>query len=425
MGTRGLVVGSLALAVAVGCSDDPPAQSGTTATASGGSGGTAQGGGGQGGGAGCISCDPCDVDGDGREHAGEGCAGDDCDDSHPNCWDAATQGCCSGEGLLFHSEFEGGVTIDHTPPAPASQWRLAFHGLDSATGYDWSTEFPEDGAHVTIQALVHGSSELVGDDPARITDPRGEQYGTTGFVDAEVLDHPGVDGSADNQALFFHSWRSDPAFASTNSRLQVTWYPPAPMRQQGGEIYVAHWLKLQPDLYHVHTAYTDDWHSRWRSLGEWWNGQSGCGQDDFRQQLYLETYNSDFAFWRVAGGDTWTESTADRPDLAPAVDRWFFLEIYTLRHPTAGRVWVGVDGMTLFDVQGVQTMPSADCWDDTFVYNFLKMYGDLYNYEDRIVAERPPYQFWQYYDGLRIYDRLPSGHCAIDSTCPLAADLAD
>ena len=42
---------------------------------------------------------------------------------------------------------------------------------------------------------------------------------------------------------------------------------------------------------------------------------------------------------------------------------------------------------------------------------------------DRLQGDRPPYQFWQYYDGLRIYDRLPTGHCAADGSCPLAADL--
>ena len=421
------MVGAVGLVVAVGCSDEPAVSNTTAVGGTGAGGGTSSGGGGSGGeGAACSDCnDPCDVDGDGFEGSADGCAGDDCDDSHPNCWDSAAHGCCSGDGLLFHSEFEGGVTIDHTPPSPTGQWRLDFEGADSVTGYDWSTEFPEDGTHVTIQTLVHGGSEPVGTDPARITDPRGEQYGTTGFVDAEVMQHPGLDGVSDNQVLFFHSWRSDPAFANTNSRLQVTWYPLERMTQPGGEIYVAYWLKLQPDAYHVHTAYTGDWHSRWRSLGEWWNGQSGCGLEDFRHALYLETYNSDFLYWNVASGDLWTETTADRPDLAPPVDRWFFLEIYTLRHPTAGRVWVGVNGMTLFDMHDVKTMPTADCFDGSFVYNFLKMYGDLYNYEDRVPGERPPYQFWQYYDGLRIHDRLPTGHCALDSSCPLAANLAD
>jgi hypothetical protein len=138
----------------------------------------------------------------------------------------------------------------------------------------------------------------------------------------------------------------------------------------------------------------------------------------------METYGSDYVFWHVGAHNGWSLDTRDRPDLTPPVDRWFFLEVYTLRHPSQGRVWVGVNGMTLFDAQAVQTMPNTGgCYDGGLWYQFLKLYGDLYNYEDRIDRERPPYQFWQYYDGLRIHDRLPANHCAIDSSCPDASDL--
>lgn len=329
------------------------------------------------------------------------------------------------ERLLFYSELEGNVSVVHPQPSSTSQWRLYFEGFDDVTGYDWTSDFPqdEDFPPLSILCLVRGSSELIGDDPARIEDPHGDLYGTTGFVNAQVVEHPGIHGEP-NRVLKFHAWRDDPEMAA-NSRLQANWIPPEHMRLEGGEIYVAYWLKLQPNLYEVHTAYADpgDWHSRWRNIMEWRHDQDGCADANYRFSLLMETYGSEYVFWRL-GKDDWSVDTRDRPDLTPPVDRWFFLEVYTLRHPTQGRVWVGVNGMTLFDAVDVPTMPpTGGCYNGILYYQFLKLYGDLFNYQNRIERDRPPYQFWQYYDGIRLYDGLPYGHCAIDGSCPEAADL--
>ena len=369
--------------------------------------------------------DSCDADGDGYEVADGCCAGTDCDDAHPNCWDATAHGCCTDERLLFHSGFEGPLSFDMDSACvgnPTGERRPILRGTDS-TGFSWES-FPGD--DFFWQTVTSCSSELLGADPALVGDPTSQSTGTTGYANAAVVSEPSPSGE---RALLLQKWRTDGFIPS--SLVQNVWTPPASMVGVGRAVYVSYWIKFQSNL--VESQSHDEFFgfpalSDWRAFWELKYQGCGWGQNGYRMVLIINRNGGDYMRWNLRSDDGGYPNTsrivADSTAMSPPGDQWFFLEIYVYTHPTAGRVWIGVNGRTLAD-ESMMTWPDREIAGTPCATGWqmrpMQLSSSAYNDESSTTPPfgRPGFQHFQYYDEVRFHSDLPSGHCAIDGSCPV------
>ena len=199
-----------------------------------------------------------------------------------------------------------------------------------------------------------------------------------------------------------------------------------PGSEDQGDLYVAYWLKLEDDVFERLTA--DPWErgaralvpallprrlehamdNPWaaRVLTDWKTGQGTEGGD---YRVILSIYGDRDAhrlYWNLKGDNVadgglpeqifWEQTNSNVP---VPVGRWFRLEVFVHRSGgDDGRVWVAVDGATLFDRFGPNIGIHGLPWNR--IMPFLN-----YSTGQRLPAE-------QWVDDLEIRDGLPSSAAA-------------
>ena len=264
--------------------------------------------------------------------------------------------------LLFRSGFEGEVEIGALRPYGDGAWQ-EITGEDTESGFAWPPSIW--GGNGAFQLIAGDEATIVQADlAARMTN------------ELEFVAGPhGNRTRALRQIVRGGTGGADENWSSTQNDLVLM---PGPEDQ--GDLYIAYWLKLEDDVYERLTA--DPWDrgarrlipallpqrlehsmdSPWaaRVLTDWKTGRGTEGGD---YRILLSIYGDRDAhrlYWNLRGDSVanggmpeqvfWEQTNTI---VRVPVGRWFRLEIFVHRsHGEDGRVWVAVDGATLFDRHG-------------------------------------------------------------------------
>lgn len=269
--------------------------------------------------------------------------------------------------LLFKSGFEPAVALMR-PTAPQSQqWWQILSGRDTTTNYTWSDDLPGSSAS-KFQYLVGAAQKL------------------SDFIETRIDTIIGPGGSQ-TQALYQAVKKDDPNYTAT-TRNQYNMYP----TDQGSleKAYIKYWIQFQNDLDTLMPQ------NSWRNLMEW--RESG---DDYRFTLYIiKPKNSNQLAWKLEGqlgvlGSSPIDWTLVNTTIPAPVGKWFLLEVFWNRDSANGRVYVAVDGQTVFDKTGRNKKDSK-----LTVWNPFKVYTDSSFLKNG--------SFYQWIDDVEIYSDFPS-----------------
>jgi len=293
--------------------------------------------------------------------------------------------------LLFSSGFEGSFNLHPLTDCWGTGCWQEFDGTDSVTGFSWPGNVWGGGSKILLL------SDPVNTTSATINDYLFDRIDT-------VTGHTG----AQTHALFQENAQNVNGTGpmGTSAEQNVLQFLP---QNEGGDMYVSYWVKLQPDLVQKMTNLPDgpgiDTGGTWRSFfaiktgGQVaWGGPADNG--DYRIEAYVVTSGGGAPYWRIwgdnnAGGNAplvnnWTEVNRDVP---VPVDQWFKFEIFWHRSAGSdGRVWMAVNGQTLADHHG----PNMGAWNMPINRIFAPL---LYT-----GAAMPAYQW---VDDLEIWDGFP------------------
>lgn len=271
------------------------------------------------------------------------------------CCQPATTGRAARPRLLFASGFEGDISL----APPYGLWRHALHqdvvGLDSNTGYTWPAELW--GGRTSIQLLTDGPGGAISNSIESVT---------------------GHDGSA-TRALHLAVNSMQPG-GVTQSPLLLTGGNPT------SDFYISQWVKLPSNL------------GRLLGRGGW---MSGFGEwktaGDFRVISGIIVDGDGKPIWEMKWDNmaghlprqTFWRHTNSRVPVPQG--EWMHVEFFTRRGNTDGRVWLKVDGQTVFDHTGDNIGVNNDPIDRIFLAN---AYGSK------------PVDIWV--DDLEIWDGAPA-----------------
>ena len=264
--------------------------------------------------------------------------------------------------LLFRSGFEGEVRIGPAEPFSDGAWQ-EITGLDGESGFAWPPSIW--GGTATFQ-LIGGDERSI--EPAALAARMSNDF--------EFVAGPhGNRTRALRQVVRGGSRGADENWSSTQNDFVLL-----PGQDDQGDLYVAYWLKLEGDLLarlaaepwdrgvrtlipallprRLEHAIDNPWAAR--VLTDWKTGE-GAGGGDYRILLSIHgDRDLHRLYWNlradnVANGGLpeqifWeqTNSIVHVP-----VGRWFRLEVFVHRSGgNDGRVWVAVDGATIFDRYG-------------------------------------------------------------------------
>ncbi|MGQ0802378.1 MAG: hypothetical protein ACT4PI_00720 [Actinomycetota bacterium] len=221
--------------------------------------------------------------------------------------------------MLFASRFEDGVVVE-PPEVVNGTWRFPITGCDA--GFCWEDDLPGSRT-AAFFPLLPGSHPIDGVVETRID---------------TVTGPAGADTRAAYQEVTTDA-RGDPDAGRVRNQLPVFWTD-----DQG---YAAYDLLLQPDLRDVMPT----GEGSWRYLVEW--REAG---DGYRMWLGLRRRPTGDLFWEIQaqrdppGGPT--DWAFENHTVPVPVGEWARLEVYWDLDPVDGRLWVGVNGQTLFDHHG-------------------------------------------------------------------------
>lgn len=270
--------------------------------------------------------------------------------------------------LLFKSGFESGVSIKEP-----NDYNVI--GKDSVSGFEWPTDLPGLNANNFIYYETKSYHTL-----------SDYQATTIGSV-------TGHDGQS-TKAMHMNLKKRVTAETNLQNRIQYQWRPDndsSDPQERLEEMYISYWIKMN----------FDDTKS-WRNLAEM-RFKSG----DYRWALYIRDIRGT-PYWeldaqRGVAGDSPFDWLYHNKDVSVPQNQWFKLELYW-KHSAGddGRIWVAIDGTTLFDHHG-RTMRA----NPVAVFNPFKVYGTLG-------------EAW--YDDIEIWDNIPSDE---DRTtlAPIKSDL--
>lgn len=228
-----------------------------------------------------------------------------------------------GKELVFHSGFEHGVDLPR-PQVEGRQWWQEFRGRDEATGFSWDDDLP---GSPRFQFLVLSDKNISNHADNRIETVAGfDGSQTRALYMEQLLDDRDMDYNSRNQLLF----GNDGGFAN--------------------DVYYSYWIKLQGDLNELPQKCNST--ASWRLMGEWFTANDRIGYE-IRDVGKTPAWH--LKHERRASGGGWENGLFGdtNRDVAVPVGEWFFLEVY-LKHSTGGdgRVWIRVNGETVFDQRG-------------------------------------------------------------------------
>jgi hypothetical protein len=265
--------------------------------------------------------------------------------------------------LLFSSGFEGGVSL----AAPSGEWQNVV-GQDAATGANWPANLW--GGNSSIQTLTGGGS-------------------LSSTISNSIDNIPGPDGSP-TQALHLSVLQKASDVTQDPLLLQV--------KQEPGDFYISEWVKLPANLGQLLGP------GGWLTLNPAWKTTG-----DFRSVTNIEVDGSGTPYWHMkwdnlANGSLPAQTFWDDYNRSVPVpqDEWFHVEFFTHRSDSDGRVWLKIDGQTVFDHTG-----------DNIGVNNAPI--------DRIFLANPyaskPIDI--YVDNIQIWDGVPSGGSATPAPAPV------
>ena len=281
--------------------------------------------------------------------------------------------------LLFASGFEGAVELGPLAMYPTGAWQ-EITGIDATSGFTWP---PKIWGGTSRFQLIAGDSEQV--TAATLPD----------YMYNELQSVTGHDGTS-TRALFSTVQKSVGGALENWDRTQNDFVIfPGVMDQ--GDLYVSYWLKLQPDLLERMTV--DEWDSGWRGamrsilpgwlerkifsawagrvITDWKTGPEGGGGGDYR--ILFSVYadrSQDRLYWNLRGDNEangglspqtfWELNNAEA---GVPIGQWIRVEMFVHRSGKAdGRVWIAVDGQTLFDRYGPNLGVDELPWNRVFPF---------------------------------------------------------
>jgi len=278
--------------------------------------------------------------------------------------------------LLFKSGFESNVQLN--PPVAGgnpSQWLQSMSGQDQ--GFDWALNLPAYGIG-TWRYLVSGDSLL------------------NDYVNVKIDTTTGPNNNSSN-ALFMqikkYSSNGFGSFAKVRTQYDLDWDSTI-----STQAYSKYWMKFQPDLAHVMVPGTNTW----RYMMEW--RETGTANDDYRWTLGLLTGNNpaDSIYWKldgqfISGTNTFTNDWVQINQSTPVpIGQWFQLEVYwNQKADSTGRIWVAIDGVTIFNYIGPNRLNSA-----IRTWSIFKNYTGAESIDSGLV--------YQWLDDVEIWDSIPA-----------------
>lgn len=281
--------------------------------------------------------------------------------------------------LLFSSGFEQNVTL--RPIDQADCWsngcRQYIDGIDTTTGSSWPPNIWGGG----------GFSFLLADAPVDATTIRD-------YLFNQILTVTGH-GGLPTRVLYRQNTQSgccggDPqGGGATSNALMLT---PA---FEGGDLYISHWVKYQPDL----DRQLDP--QNWRTLFSWKTGGTGGANDgDYRAIVNIVSWGQPgIPYWDIRGDNAagadpnyieyWRVENRTVP---VPVGEWFKFEVFWHRSiGIDGRIWMAVNGQVIADHSG----PNRIARDINRIY-LSSNYGG------------GPYPLYVWLDDLQIWNGFPA-----------------
>lgn len=278
--------------------------------------------------------------------------------------------------LLFKSGFEGEIALGSPVMYGNGAWQ-EIAGTDRETGFTWPPKIWR-GATGRFQ-LIAGEREIV-KSPAALRE----------YMYNEIQTVAGRDGKP-TRALYSAVLKSvRGARRNTDATQNVFHLLPSPGEQ--GDLYASYWLKLQPDLLERMTA--AKWAGRvitdWKTGGDYRIILSVFG-DRAGKRLYWNLRGDNVANGGLPPQIFWELTNTSVP---VPVGEWFRVEVFVRRSGDAdGRVWVAIDGRTLFDRRGPNLGVDKLPWNRVMVF---------LNYSTH--QELPAYQW---VDDIELWDGFP------------------
>lgn len=287
--------------------------------------------------------------------------------------------------LLFSSGFEGDITLGAPVLHGNGAWQ-DISGTDRETGFAWPPKL-WGGATSRFQ-LIAGARERV-ESVARLREQ----------MHNEIQDVTGHDGRP-TRALYSAVMRGvGGADRNGDDTQNVFHLLPGPVAQ--GDLYVSYWLKLQADLLPRMTA--EKWAGR--VIADWKTGigTGGSPGADYRillsvfgeraqRRLYWHLQGDNVANGGLAARIFWERSNMTEP---VPVGEWFRVEMFVHRSQQGdGRVWVAINGHTLFDHEGPNMGVNRLPWNRLMIF---------LNYSTNQLLPA-----FQWVDDVEIWDGLPA-----------------
>jgi len=277
--------------------------------------------------------------------------------------------------LLFKSGFEGDIVFGPPLLQGKSAWQ-DISGVDRETGFAWPPRL-WGGA---------GRFQLIAGERERLESAAALRE----YMYNEIQTVAGRDGKP-TRALYSAVLKSvRGARRNTDATQNVFHLLPGPTEQ--GDLYASYWLKLQPDLLERMTA--EKWAGRvitdWKSGGDYRILLSVFG-DGAGRRLYWNLKADNVANGGLRPQIFWELTNTSVP---VPVGEWFRVEVFVRRSGDAdGRVWVAIDGRTLFDRRGPNLGVYKLPWNRVMVF---------LNYSTN--QELPAYQW---VDDIELWDGFP------------------
>jgi hypothetical protein len=277
--------------------------------------------------------------------------------------------------LLFKSGFEGDIVLEPPLVGGNNAWQ-DISGTDSDSGHEWP---PKLWGGIARFQLIAGERERI----SSVAELREYMFN-------EIQTVPGRDGKP-TRALYSAVLKSvkgrSKNFDATQNVFQVL-----PGAAAQGDLYVSYWLKLQPDLLERMTE--EKWAGRvitdWKTGGDYRLCLSVFGERRGKR-LYWNLRGDNVANGGLPPQIFWDQNN----DAVPVpVGKWLRVEAFVRRSGAAdGRVWVAVNGRTLFDRDGPNLGVNKLPWNRVMIF---------LNYSTG--QQLPAYQW---VDDVEIWDGFP------------------
>ena len=303
-----------------------------------------------------------------------------------------------GQGtLLLKSGFEQGVRV--------SDDMSRITGVDQQLGFNWdATPAWIQSAHFVY--AVRNDKTL------------------SDYMESSIETMVGPHGNT-TRVLCMQNKATDPDISSISRNEYSFYMKPPPAEYHEG--YVKYWMKLQDNLAEL---LPNDKPTPWYMIMEWKEPDSGrrksaaqcqaCGEgaggsNNYRINIGIQRQPQATQFrWYLSGEHPQPCRKAEWTYLNPTVEvplgRWFLVEAYLKKHPTAGRVYFAVNSTVVLDTQITKPQGFTGRTEHADHPLPLQFWSPMKNYHSMAWNCRGPVSQW--YDDFELWSGFPPGHPA-------------